>query len=61
VLGAPTGKRLSPALMVLVATLRRFDELKASDATAAAAGRDVTGHHRPSAGPGPGRDEPARA
>jgi len=35
VLGAPTGKRLASVLVVLVATLRRFDELAVSDATAA--------------------------
>lgn len=33
VLGAPTGKRLAPVIGELVPTLRRFEELKISDAT----------------------------
>src|SRR5450830_75481 len=36
VLGAPTGKRLAPVMGELVATLRRFGELDASDELAAA-------------------------
>lgn len=35
VLGAPCGKRLAPVMNELVVTLRRFDELKISDETAA--------------------------
>jgi len=36
VLGAPTGKRLAPVMVELVATLRRFGELDVSDEVAAA-------------------------
>ena len=36
VLGAPTGKRLAPAMGMLVATLRRFSELDIDDHTAGA-------------------------
>src|SRR5680860_1797018 len=36
VLGAPTGKRLAPVMVELVATLRRFGELEVSDEVAAA-------------------------
>ena len=54
VLGAPTGRRLTPVMAELVPRLRRFGELQISDDTPVGVDRDVAGDDGPQVGAGSG-------